>query len=93
MNEKYIVLDNSKFTTLIVDPTVAYAEDRKWHCPGCQTLLFSINRKFAVIADGVNPFGSVNMEVPLNIFRMTKNCYKCKHYYIIYFEAGGGNTK
>lgn len=87
MNEEYIVLDNSKFTTLIVDPTVVYKEERKWHCPSCQTLLFSINRKFAVIADGVSPFG--NMEVPLTVFRMTKMCYPCKHYYIIYFDSAG----
>lgn len=89
MNEKYVVLDNSKFTTLIVDPTVVYKEDRKWHCPGCQTLLFSINRKFAVIADGAAPLGVANAEVPLNVFRMTKLCYKCQHYYVIYFETDG----
>lgn len=85
MNEKYVVLDNSRFTTLIVDPTVVYKDERKWHCPGCQSLLFSINRKFAVVADGAAPFG--NTEVPLSVLRMTKLCYKCQHYYIIYFDS------
>lgn len=86
MNEQLVILDNSKFTTLIIDPTVVYKTDRKWHCPSCQSLLFSINRKFAVVADGAAPL-SGNVEVPLNVFRLTKLCYKCQHYYIIYFES------
>ena len=89
MNEQLIVLDNSKFTTLIVDPTISYKEDRKWHCPTCKDHLFSLNRKFAVIADGVSPFGGMNTEVPTSVFRMTKMCYKCQHYYVIYFDSQG----
>lgn len=91
MNEQFIVLDNSKFTTLIVDPTVVYREDRKWHCPTCKDHLFSLNRKFAVIADGALPMQ--NSEVPLNVFRMTKLCYKCQHYYIIYLETQSQDLK
>lgn len=91
MNEKLIILDNSKFTTLIVDPTVVYREERKWHCPTCKDLLFSINRKFAVIADGASPFGGMNTEVPTNVLRLTKMCYKCQHYYIVYFDSSGAS--
>jgi hypothetical protein len=91
VNETLIELDNSKFTTLIVDPTLSYKKDRKFFCPGCGTLLFSCNRKFAVIADGISPFG--NMEVPLNVFRMTKLCYPCQHYYIIYFDGTSPDLK
>lgn len=91
MNEVYIELDNSRFTTLIVDPTIVFKDDRKFHCPVCRDHLFSLNRKFAVIADGVSPFG--NMEVPLNVFRLTKLCYKCQHYYIIYFDGSSPDLK
>ena len=87
MSEQYIVLDNSRFTTLIIDPTVILREDRPFYCPSCAHLLFKMNRKFAVIADGVSPLGGMNTEVPLNIFRMTRMCGPCRHYYIVYFDG------
>ncbi len=87
MNEKLIVLDNSRFTTMIVDPTVVYDHDRKVYCQNCTNLLFSMNRKFAIIADGASPLPGMNTEVPLNIFRFTRMCGDCKHYYIIYFDT------
>lgn len=80
--EKYIVLDNRRFTTLIIDPTVVVAE-KKVHCMYCGKVLFSMNRKFAVASPGVQPFGG---EVPLNVFRFTKACGPCNHYYVIYFD-------
>lgn len=88
MSEKRIILDNSRFTTLIVDPTVV-REDVKVHCLYCGKVLFSMNRKFAVAADGAEPFGGG--EVPLNVFRMTRVCGECRpsHYYIIYFNGEG----
>lgn len=87
MNEKPIILDNSRFTTLIVDPTVI-SEDIKVHCLYCGKILFSMNRKFAVVSDGVEPFGG---EIPLNIFRFTRVCGSCKpsHYYIVYLNGEG----
>ena len=88
MGEKPIILDNARFTTLIVDPTVI-TEDRKVYCMYCGHLMFSMNRKFAVIADGAEPFGGG--DVPLNVFRLTKVCGVCspKHYYIVYFNGEG----
>jgi len=88
MNDKLITLDNSRFTTLIVDPTVV-KEDVKVHCLYCGHILFSMNRKFAVASDGAEPFGGG--EVPLNVFRMTRLCAHCSpaHYYIIYFNGEG----
>lgn len=87
IREKQIVLDNSRFTTLIVDPTVV-KEEVKVHCLYCGKLMFSMNRKFAVASDGMEPYGS---EVPLNVFRVTKVCGECRpsHYYIIYFNGQG----
>ena len=83
-HEKLIVLDNSRFTTCIVDPTVV-TENTKIHCMYCQNFLFTMNRKFAVISDGAMPFGG---EVPLNVFRFTVMC-SCRHYYICYLSGEG----
>lgn len=87
MNEQYIVLDNNRFTTCIIDPTVVI-DNKKIYCMYCPTLLFTMNRKFAVISDGASPFGG---EVPLNVFRFTKMCSnnKCRHYYICYLDGKG----
>lgn len=88
MSEKLIILDNARFTTLIVDPTVK--EERRVHCMYCGHLLMSMNRKFAVISDGAEPYGGV---VPTSVFRITRVCGVCspKHYYIIYFNGTGDN--
>jgi hypothetical protein len=88
MNEILVELDNSRFTTLIVDPTIAAKEDREFHCLYCGHWLFSMNRKFAVAAHGVMPLG-MEPEVPLNVFRVTRLCGPCRHYYIIYFDGTG----
>lgn len=86
--ERLITLDNSRFTTLIVDPTIV-KEEVKVHCLYCGHWLMSMNRKFAVAADGAEPFGGG--DVPLNVFRVTRVCGVClpKHYYIIYFNGTG----
>lgn len=87
VDQEIIMLDNSRFTTLIVDPTIV-KEEVKVHCIYCGHWLMSMNRKFAVAADGYQPFGT---EVPLNVFRVTRVCGVCrpKHYYIIYFDGVG----
>lgn len=84
---QFIELDNSRFTTLIVDPTVSLKEDKKVHCLYCGHLLFSMNRKFAIAAHGAAPMG-LEPEVPLSMFRVTRMCGPCRHYYIIYFDGG-----
>ena len=85
---KIIELDNRRFTTLIVDPTVSLAEDAKVHCIYCGHWLMSMNKKFAVIAHGATAVGGggLTAEVPLTVFRVTKMCGQCRHYYLIYFE-------
>lgn len=83
--EKLIVLENTRFTTCVIDPTIV-VENTKIHCMYCQKLLFTMNRKFAVISDGAMPFGG---EVPLNVFRFTKMCEDCRHYYICYLDGQG----
>ncbi len=84
---KIIKLDNSRFTTLIVDPTVALKEDKHFHCLYCGKWLMSLNRKFAIAAHGAMPMG-MEAEVPSSVFRVTRLCgaESCRHYYIIYFE-------
>lgn len=84
---QYIELDNSRFTTLIVDPTVAFKEDKEFHCLYCGHWLFSMNKKFAVASHGAMPL-NLEPEVPLNVFRVTRLCGPCRHYYIIYFDNG-----
>lgn len=86
--ESLIILDNSRFTTLIVDPTIV-KEEVKVHCLYCGHWLMSMNRKFAIAVNGAEPFGGG--EVPLNVFRVTRVCGVCrpKHYYIIYFNGEG----
>jgi hypothetical protein len=73
---------------MIVDPTVV-KDNVNVYCMYCGHRMFSMNRKFAVIADGIEPLGGGT--VPLNVFRMTKVCGVCnpKHYYIIYFNGEG----
>jgi len=83
---EFITLDNSRFTTMIVDPTVVYDTDRKVMCNYCGNILFTMNRKFAVIADGASPMVGMDKEVPLSVFRFTRMCGDCRHYYIIYFD-------
>lgn len=85
MSEKYIELDNARFTTMIVDLTVI-TSDRKVHCLYCGKILLTMNRKFAIVSDGAMPYGG---EVPLNVFRFTRLCSTCSHYYIIYLDGKG----
>lgn len=82
---RLVELDNSRFTTLIVDPTVK-GIDREFHCLYCGHWLFSLNRKFAVAAHGAAPLG-MEPEVPLDVFRVTRLCGQCRHYYIVYFDT------
>jgi transcription elongation factor Elf1 len=83
---KLIELDNSRFTTLIVDPTVAFKEDKNFHCLYCGHLLWRMNRKFAVAAHGASVMG-LEPEVPLSVFRVTRMCGVCRQYYIVYFDG------
>jgi hypothetical protein len=83
--EQYIELDNSRFTTMIVDPTIVTL-DTKVHCMYCGKILFSMNRKFAIASDGLQPFGG---EVPLSVLRVTRLCGNCNHYYVVYFDGQG----
>lgn len=85
--QKIIELDNSRFTTLIVDPTVAFNKDVEVHCLYCGNWLFSMNRKFAIASHGASVMG-IEPEVPLSVFRVTRMCGPCRHYYIIYFDSG-----
>jgi len=87
MNEQHIVLDNTRFTTLIIDPTVV-SDERKIYCMYCGDQVFAMNRKFAVASDGAMPYGG---EIPLDVFRFTKMCpnTRCKHYYICYLDGKG----
>ena len=87
VEEQYIVLDNTRFTTMIVDPTIV-TDDKKVFCMYCGKLLFSMNRKFAVASPGAQPFKG---EVPLNVFRFTRMCGDCRHYYIVYFDGKGND--
>ncbi len=87
MVERLIVLDNTRFTTMIIDPTVVFTEDRPVYCPRCAHLLFKMNRKFAIIADGATPMLGIT-EVPLSVFRMTRMCGVCRHYSIVIFDSG-----
>lgn len=81
-----MIIDNSRFTTLVLDPTVL--AETKFHCPYCGNLLVTLNRKFAVLSSGAEPFGN---EVPLNIFSFTIICKKCNphHFFIIYLNGKG----
>jgi len=83
MNQEYVLLPNSRFTTLIIDPTIA-TDDKKFHCMYCGKILMTLNRKFAVASPGVQTYGS---EVPLSVFRFTRMCGDCRHYYICYLEG------
>lgn len=92
-----VELGRERFTTLIIDPSIRYPDDRPFYClvcleQGLMKMLFKINRKFATIADGVGVMGGSGLptEVPLNILRMTRMCGSCRHYYIIYFDGSGG---
>lgn len=83
-----IELDNSRFTTLIVDPTVALKEDKEFHCLYCGHLLFKMNRKFALAGHGASIMG-IEPEVPTSVFRVTRMCGPCRHYYLVYFDSNG----
>lgn len=87
MVEKLVILDNARFTTMIIDPTVVFDHDRPVFCPRCAHLLFKMNRKFAVIADGASPMMGMNQEIPLSVFRMTRMCGQCRNYIIVYFDG------
>ena len=87
MKQEYIVLDNTRFTTLIIDPTIQ-TDDKKFHCMYCGKVLMSLNRKFAIASPGVQSYGS---EVPLSVFRFTRMCGDCSHYYICYLETKGSD--
>lgn len=87
MSQEYIVLDNSRFTTLIIDPTVS-TNDKKFHCMYCGKILMTLNRKFAVASPGAQVYGS---EIPLSVFRFTRMCGDCRHYYICYLETKGSD--
>lgn len=81
-----IALDPTRFSIVIIDPTISYKADRAFHCTFCGKWLFSMNKKFAVTSHGGALLAGVE-EVPLNIFRMTRLCGECRHYYIIYFDG------
>lgn len=83
--EKVIILDNSRFTTCVIDPTIV-TDNTKVFCIYCGNMLFTMNRKFAVVSDGAMPFGG---ELPLNVFRFTRMCGDCRHYYICYLDGVG----
>lgn len=82
--QQVVVLDNARFTTLIIDPTIV--DHRKIFCLYCGDMLFSMNRKFAVVSDGAMPYGG---EIPLSVFRFTRICRRCKpaHHYICYLDT------
>ncbi len=85
-----IKLPPERFSVVIIDPTISYAEEKKFHCTFCGKWLFSMNRKFAFTHHGGPMVAGVN-EVPNNVFRMTRLCGTqwCRHYYVIYFDGGG----
>lgn len=81
-----IELDSSRFSVVIIDPNIAYKEDKHFHCTYCGKWLFSMNRKFAIATHGSAIIAGVD-EVPLDVFRMVRLCGACRHYYIIYLDG------
>lgn len=79
-------MDPSRFSIIIIDPTISYKEDRHFHCNYCGKWLFSMNKKFAMASHGGAMVAGID-EVPLSVFRMTRLCGQCRHYYILYFDG------
>lgn len=79
-------MDASRISIIIIDPTISYKEDKHFHCNYCGKWLFSMNKKFATVSHGSMVVAGRD-EVPLNVFRMTRLCGQCRHYYILYFDG------
>ena len=84
--DELIKLDQGRFTTLLVNPSSGVKGEKKIHCLYCGKILFAMNAMFVSVSNGAMPFG-MESEVPITVFRVTRLCGSCDHYYIVYFDT------